>query len=216
MLTVPEVVEAMIRRSPYLEDALAQGIINVSSLARRMVPQVREEAMKTVREGAVIMAISRLASELRRRNEIRKGFFAAAPDLLVRSGLIEMTFAFSETLVRCQKDLLDRISSRRDYFVTFTHGVYEMTVIAGRDLDEPIRTAFKGERLLARIESLSAVTVKLPQGSTEVPGIYSYILKALAWVRINVVEVVSTLNELTLIIADADMDRAFAVLKRLA
>jgi len=216
MVTIPEIVIAIVKRSPYLEDALARGVINVSALARRILPQVREEAMKEVRQGAVIMAISRLACDLKRRNEIRKGFFAASPDLMVRSGLIEMTFAFSDTLVRHQKDLLDRIGSKRDLFVTFTHGVFEMTVIAGRGLDGEIREAFEGEKLLARIETLSAVTVKLPQGSPEVPGIYSYILKALAWENINVVEVVSTLNELTLIIADKDIDRAFAVLKHLA
>ena len=216
MITVPEVVESIIKRSPYLEDALSRGIINVSSLARRILPQVRDEAMKEIREGAVIMAINRLSSNLKRRNEIRRDVFSAAPDLLVRSGLIERTFAFSETLVRRQKELLDRISLRRSFFITFTHGVFEMTVIASRDLDELIKKVFKGEKLVYRVESLSAITVKLPQGNTEIPGIYSYILKALAWEWINVVEVVSTANELTLIIQDQVIERAFFILKNLA
>lgn len=216
MITVPEIVDKIIKRSPYLEDALSQGIINVSALARRILPQVRDEAMKEIREGAVIMAINRLTSDLKGRNEVRRNIFSAAPNLLVRSGLIEMTFAFSETLVRRQKELLDRISSRRDFFITFTHGVFEVTVIASRDLDELIKKVFKDEKLVYQVDSLSAITLKLPRGNTEIPGIYSYILKALAWEYINVVEVVSTANELTLIIRDQVIERAFFILKNLA
>ncbi len=55
----------------------------------------------------------------------------------------------------------------------------------------------------------------LPKGTALIPGVYSYILKALAWEGINVVEVVSTLNEFTIILEDKKIDSAFAVIKRL-
>jgi hypothetical protein len=48
-----------------------------------------------------------------------------------------------------------------------------------------------------------------------VPGVYSYILKALAWDGIPVIEVVSTSNEFTIILEDRNIDPAFGLIKRL-
>jgi hypothetical protein len=50
----------------------------------------------------------------------------------------------------------------------------------------------------------------LPPGTALIPGVYSFILKALAWEGLNVVEVVSTLNEFTIILDDKAIDAAFA------
>jgi hypothetical protein len=55
----------------------------------------------------------------------------------------------------------------------------------------------------------------LPPGTTQIPGIYSYLLKALAWEGINVVEVVSTLNEFTIVLEEGMIDDAFSIIKRL-
>ena len=55
----------------------------------------------------------------------------------------------------------------------------------------------------------------LPPGTAQIPGIYSQLLKSLAWEGINVVEVVSTLNELTIVLEEERIDAAFSIIKRL-
>ncbi len=74
---------------------------------------------------------------------------------------------------------------------------------------------FSDEKALSWTEDLSSITALLSQDTVTIPGGYSYILKALSWEEINIVEVVSTLNELTIVLEDTDIDRAFSIIKRL-
>jgi hypothetical protein len=141
--------------------------------------------------------------------------FRNAPDMTVKSDLMEVTYANAASLALRQKKLLDRIGGGPGHFLTVTQGTNETTIIASRDLKEKILAIFKGERVIGRIENLSSVTVLLPTGTALVPGVYSYILKPLAWAGINVVEVVSTLNEFTIVLEDKNFEQAIAIIKRL-
>ncbi|MNY34064.1 hypothetical protein D3C86_1683760 [compost metagenome] len=51
--------------------------------------------------------------------------------------------------------------------------------------------------------------------NSEVYGIYYYILKHLAWEGLNIVEIVSTANEFTIIVKQDHVDKAFKVLMQL-
>lgn len=215
MVTIPEIVEEVVRASPFLDEALALGIVNLSALARRIKPDVERGAMKKVQDGAVIVALNRLARRVGQRARRQRSVFKRAPDLTVRSNLMELTYANSERMFARQKTLLERHGGRPNVFLTVTQGIRETTIIAGRELRDPIEAIYKGERLIARIGDLSSVTVLLPSGTATVPGVYHYILKTLAWEGVNIVEVVSTLNEFTIVLGDRDIDRAFSLIKRL-
>lgn len=215
MITIPEVVEAIIKKSHFLHEALSRGIINISALARLIKPEVENEAMKDVQVGAIIMALNRLSHKIQKRERRQKKIFGSAPDLMVRSNLIEMTFLNSGYLIQKQKKLLDRINIRQNYFITFTQGIFETTLIGSKELKGKILDIFKEEKIISQIENLSSLTVQLPKGTTHIPGAYHYILKSLAWEEINIIEVVSTSNELTIVLEDKDIDRAFSIIKRL-
>ena len=60
MKTIQEVVESTIRKTPFIEEALNEKLINVSSLARIILPEVSQTLKKDVKVGAVMMAINRL------------------------------------------------------------------------------------------------------------------------------------------------------------
>jgi len=215
MLTVPEIVGKVVKKSAFLDEALALGILNISALARLIKPEVEREAMKKIQEGAVIAALNRLSQKIEKKAKNQRKIFRSAPDLIVRSNLMEMTYFNSKSLVLRQKKLLEEMSGRHNYFLTFTQGINETTIIASKELKKKVLAAFKEEKLSAQIESLSSVTVLLPQGTSLIPGVYSYILKALAWEGINVVEVVSTLNEFTIVLDDRNIDSSFSIIKRL-
>ena len=88
MKTIQEVVESTIRKTPFIEEALNEKLINVSSLARIILHEVSQTLKKEVKVGAVMMAINRLspASELRIRKNIKK-LALDLGDVIVRSDL---------------------------------------------------------------------------------------------------------------------------------
>lgn len=216
MITIPEVVEKLIKKSPFLSESLAQGIINISALARSIKPEIKKEVQKDIQTGAIVMALNRLAKRIRQSDkEIKKKTFPTIPDLMVRSNLMEITFANSPLLIQKLKRLLEQINIKQSYFLTFTRGIFETTIIASQELKTRIEAIFKSEDILSQFNHLSSITVQLQPGTTQTPGAFEFILKPLAWEQINLIEVVSTYTEFTMILQDEDTDRAFSIIKRL-
>jgi hypothetical protein len=72
------------------------------------------------------------------------------------------------------------------------------------------------ERLVTRLDDLAALTVRLSPDTVQTPVVYYLLLKQLALNAFNVVEVVSTSTELTVVVEQQHVDRAFSVLLKAA
>src|SRR5205823_1407516 len=106
-------------------------------------------------------------------------------------------------------------SSRNQYFMTITEGVFETTIVASEELKLKIHKILIETDIISEIGNLSSITIKLPQDNVHTPGIYYELLKVLAWDNINIIEVVSTTNENTIILKEENVEHAFTVLKQL-
>lgn len=212
-MNISEAIDILITESPFLDEALADKLINVSSLARTLKADVERLTHKQVQESAVIMAINRRppAQSIRLRKDIRT-FIDKLGDIIVRSNLSDHTFANSADLGKCQRQLMEEVSLLQDVFCTFSQGVYETTIVSGSALDDTIEQIFRNEKCLAYKTGQSSITIRLPEINTEVSGIYYFILKQLAWAGINIREVISTTNEVTIVVSDHDIQRAFPIL----
>lgn len=213
MVTIPGAVEDVIKKRPFLESALIEGIVNLSSLARKIKPEVERRMGKDVNDGAVIMALNRLVPRLELISTMKfKKVVENMGDVVVRSNLADFTFLNSRTLYRRQALLLERIKVQSGVFCTFSQGIGESTVVVSTSITDQVREIFAEEQLVAVAEELSSITVKLPAENSLYPGVYYYIFKELAWENINITEVISTTNEFTIVVSDADIHRAFSVL----
>ncbi|MDX1666197.1 MAG: hypothetical protein R3350_03160 [Saprospiraceae bacterium] len=216
MVTISEVVQQLVEERPFLSEALGEGLINVSALARQLAPEVEGKLGKPVKHGAVVMAIKRfregaLTYTIKELNR----FFEKLSNLSVRSGLLDYTFANSDRLVHCCSELLEEMQRRPRAFCTFSQGISETTVIVDESTENRVELLFGAERLLEKESELSAVTLLLPAENRQLYGVYYYILRRLAWHGINLVELISTSNEFTVIVSDEDLDRTFSVLNGL-
>lgn len=215
MRTISEALERIIAQTPFLEEGLSLGIINLSALARSLRLRVEKGLVKDVSDAALVMALKRLADKLKKKRS-RPGEMAHyVSDITVRSNLSEYTFRNSETILPRQIKLLQEIKGRNDRFITFSSGASETTAIVSSDFEEAMGRIFKGEKLVCRYGGLSAIILRLTPQTVSAPGIYYLILKLLAWEDINLIEVVSTYTEFVILIEDANIDRAFAVLRAL-
>ena len=215
-MTIAQAVDRLISRSPFLEEALTDNLINVSSLARQLRPEVEKMLGKQVREGAIVMAINRRAPGYYFKITMGiKKFMGNLGDIIVRSDLSDFSFRNSPTLIARQRNLMEEIGTERNVFCTFSQGVYETTIVASNSLDKTIEKIFADEIKLSRKSGLGSVTIRLPEDNTEISGVYYYILKNLAWEGINICEIISTTNEVSLVFAEKDVHKAFPILLNL-
>jgi len=213
MITIAQIIEDQIKKSSFLEEALVKGIINYSSLARKLQPIVEEKLVKNVKEGAIVMALKRVSLRLKSTLPKSENILGDLGDITIRSNLVDYTFSNSPTIGGAQNKILEKTEGRKDIFITISHGVSQITVIASEALEDDIKKIFKDETPICTLQNLSSLTVRIPTEATKTPGVLYSILKVLAWEGINMIETISTYTELTLVLETKDIERAFSLLK---
>ncbi len=216
MKTISSVVENYIKTKPFLLSALSQGIINLTSLSRNILPELQQELGKDVKQGAIVMALKRLSEDLdfRLNHKIIK-VLKNLGEITVRSSLSDFTFAVSDTILNKQAELISEINTYSDIFYTSSRGVSETNIVVSESVVHLVDKHFSDEKLLHRFDNLASITIKLPKDNVSTPGVYYFIFQRLAWEGIIINEVISTSYEFTVLVNDQDVDVAFKVIKDL-
>ncbi len=216
MVSISHVVENIVKHRPYLSESLAAGIINVSSLARQLQPDVEKALCKEVNTGAIVMALNRLAPYLQVREQVQLNkLLSNMGDIILRSNLCDYTFKTSPTLLDCHIEVLKKLVKNDEIFYTLVQGVFETNLVISDMMEELIADCFKDESCLFRQSGLSSVTLKLPKGNSMQPGFYYTIMKELSWEGINLTEVISSTYEFTVVVDNSLIDKTFVVLKNI-
>jgi hypothetical protein len=211
MITISEAVRRQLIKKPYIAELLVSGMINVMSLARSIHEQVENDTMKRATIESVAMAIRRTIL-LPSANSAVSDIFSEAPDIMVRSHLCEFTIK-KENSASVVDKLIKTLSLSRESFFTLTQGIFEDTIIASKSFESIIRKTLGLHHIIAFFDRLSAITVRLPPENVDMPGVYYHILKTLAQNGINIVELVSTYREFTIVVKDNDLDETFGSIK---
>lgn len=164
MKTISSAVEHYIKSKPFLQTALSQGIINLTSLARIIRKEIQDEVGKEVRNGAIVMALKRLSVDMEFRSTHRiVKVLKDIGEITVRSNLIDYTFMVSDTLLNKQAELLKKLQNSKDVFYTSSRGVNETSIIVSNTTEMLMEEIFKYEKLNHKFTDLGSISVKLPK-----------------------------------------------------
>lgn len=214
MRTVSQVVEEILDRSPFLAETIAEGVANNAQIARKIKKEVEGHLLEEVSEASIGMALHRL-SKKSRHLPFGTRFLKQMHDIAVRSNLVGYVFSNTDNFSVLAENALAAIRNRRDGFLNFSRGLHESLLIINKDIEKEIITDLKQKKYIRRMENISAITMRLPESSLSIPGVYYPVLKALALEGISFVEVMSVNTELSVLFEDKDIERAFSIIKKL-
>ena len=212
MKTISTCVHDIIRHQPFLDDALSRNIINFSSLAADLKPQVEKEMRKPVQQGSIIMALRRYHPK---RSKFTLNDFRKLGDIVVRSGITEYTYLNSKTLVANKAKILDAVKNQVGINFTYSSNYQESTFLVSTSLREMVEEYFKEETQVNVKDELSSITIALPEGNTKTIGLYFYIFKLLAYEGIPVYEIISTTNFFTVFLEKNYVNQAFYLMNEI-
>lgn len=212
MKTISTCVHDIIKHQPFLDDALARNIINFSSLAADLQPQVQKEMRKPVKQGSIIMALRRYHPK---RNKFTTKNFRELGDIIVRSGITEFTYLNSKETIAKKADLLNAVKDQTGISLNYSSNYQESIFLVSSSLQNTIREIFKDEKLVSVSEELSSITIALPEKNTQTVGLYFYIFKLLAYEGIPVYEVISTSNYFTIFLEQEYVNQAFLLMNEI-
>lgn len=212
MASIAKITEELVLHQPFLADALQRGIVSHGALADELLPKVQRETKEKVKHAAVMMALRRFAERLERQ-DIKAPRFTEETDITIRSDLFELTVTSTKRAFEAINGFREEVAYERGGILTVTQGLDELTVISNRKHLAKLKAALRREEIKNVTQELSLLTVRLPKSAIGTPGYFYSLVKALAWESINIVELVSTLTELTFALHDEDVPRAYAVVK---
>ncbi len=214
MITISNAIERLISAHPSYGEAMTEGIVNFSALARKLKPGIEEILLEDVTEGAVIMALRRHARDL--SSKVPSEAVHPIRNITVRSEITEVAFQSTQNLNKVHQKLLAIAEKLDSPFISYGQGVGETTFDISTSLLPDLLAMTKGEKKIAKFDHLSAISIRLPLGTVTIPGVYYPFVKALAWNRINVYQIISYFTEVTFIVDDKDIERAFSLMKAMA
>ena len=214
--TIASQVSEYVKTKPYLSTALSQGIINLTSLARQIQPEIEKALRKPARSGAIVMALKRISDNEEFLSTYRiVSVLRNLGDITVRSSLTDYCFKLSESLLLAQSKFLTEIEDKKDVFYTSSRGVGESNIVVSSNISGLLEEFFRREICIDKLNNLSAITVKLPTDNVKIPGIYYFIFQRLSWEGVNINQVISTSNEFTILMDEDSINVAFEVIKNL-
>lgn len=212
MITVPQAAMVIIKRSRYLSEALSKDIINLSALAEYIQPEIEQMLFKKVSKPSILMALKRLKPEFKPRFQ-NYYIFTTPPTLTTRSNLFEMSIKNSLTLDSKLQKVFSSITPHS--FFTISKSSQQTTCIVSQELTSFLDKILRNEEIISRTSFLSSISVELPDEARKTSGIYYFFIKSLAWEGVNIIEMVSTKNQLLLFFEDKTIERAFSIIKSL-
>ncbi|MFO7719147.1 MAG: hypothetical protein R6W85_01745 [Gillisia sp.] len=212
MKTITSCVNDILRHQPFLDDALGKDLINFSSLAVHLQPEIEKELRKPVKQGSIIMALRRYAPQ---KNFAKKTNLRDMGDIVVRSGITEYTFLNSKSIMASQAELLNIVKNQPEVYLNFSSNYRESNILVSSDLKETVSECFKNEHLVSVKSDLSSITIALPKNSSKSVGLYFYIFKLLAYEGIPVFEIISTSNYFALFLEKEYINQAFLLLNEI-
>lgn len=211
MPTIARVVEDIISNRPFLEEALAKGIVNNAALAEELRLDIEKNLKTKVKFSAVNMAIRRLSEKLERSTPRKMGFDRTS-DITVKSDLVEITLHKTKDFQNYLPEMYKIVGLRG--FLTITQGQHEIMIITNDKYMKEVCEILPKASIKKTIADLCSLTINIPPESTKTLGLFYLTTRALTWENICIVDVVSTLTEMTFIVHEKDTSRAFDTLRK--
>lgn len=194
MITITDRIRTWIDRHPTYALHMRQGVINFSSLARRIKPEIEQEGGERVSVEAITLALNRLAKSLSDDQAI--DYMQYLGEVSVQSGLAILTIPQSNINADAFFWAAKKLHEQQEYMV-YTRGIWHTALIGRLTVIDELEATLHGT-ITSR--DLVGVTVKLRPGHLPIPGVCAYVLQLLAERGVNLIEVTSSHNELTVFV----------------
>jgi len=212
MITIKSHIEKRLKTQPFMLENIKNGMINISALARKIEPELSIKIGRKINTNAIIMAIKRIEiKEINKSRKIKKEIKKIG-DLTIKSGLIDYCFKNTIEFEKISSKLNLGVLAKSQGFHTLSKGINETTIIISKNLQLFFEKKLKGIKYESKKENLSSITIQLPVQNTETYGLYYSLLGQIAWRGINIVEVISTTNELSIVIKEDQTSQALEAL----
>lgn len=214
MLKISEIVEELVEQDELILSLGFEGLVNLSSYARKIHPKVEATLRKEVKEGSILAALTRYFQKHPKKGISPSSVPQVIQTLSVHSNLEGMTFERTEKASQMIREIYQKLSIENKSFFTVTQGMSEITVVSESKIAKEFRKEFKNFKKVYDKQNLVGIAIKFDLKYLDVPNTLFELYKRLAFKKINIVEIISTATELTFIIDKSELSITLEALQK--
>ena len=213
MVTISHVVQDILDKHVFLQEAINHGIVSYNKLAENIKPEIEKELGKKVKHNAIVMALRRYAEKLEEKKE--KVSFSYFRETLLKTDICYIVIEESETSLSKIQRLYDEIEFKHGGIFNVIQGNYEVGIITNQRYKDKFLELLSDEKILKVVEDLVVVSLEYSKDFSATPGILYNVTRLIAWENINIFNVLHTPRELSFIISKKDTMRCYNTLERM-
>lgn len=213
MVTISHVVQNIINRQVFLQEAIRHGIVSHNKLAESVKPEIEAELGKKVKHSAIAMSIRRYAEKLEAKQAtISFNYFR---ETLLKTGICYIVIEVSGTSFSSIQNLYNEIEFKRGGIINVIQGIYEVGIVTNERYKEKFLDLLSNEKILKVVEDLVAISLTYAKDYSFTPGLLYNVSRFIAWENINIVNVLHTPKELSFVISRDDAIKCYNALEKL-
>lgn len=207
---ITALVESYILEHPSIKDSLKNGLINYSSLSRRIVSDLGLSLKKNF--DAVLIASRRFKKKLRNEETAENRILRILKNsrIEIKNKVIAVVLEkdiFFGTLLNLEKDI-----RKKNEIFRIIDGASAVTVITSEEFLEDVRKYFKNS-IIVENTHLAEITIKSPEELETTPGAYAYLCSLLGENNINIVETLSCWTDTIFLVDEKDAGKVMGLLR---
>ncbi|MBI2657792.1 ACT domain-containing protein [Candidatus Woesearchaeota archaeon] len=209
-MSITKSAESYILEHPSIKDCLKSGLINYSSLSRRIASDLSLSVKKDF--DAILIACRRLKRKLK-SEEIHES------KILKILGQSKIEIKNKIAAVVLEKDIyfgnllsLEKELKKKNEIFRIIESISAITIITTEEFADLVKKYFKNKVILEN-RSLAEITIKSPKEIESTPGTYAYLCSLFGENNINIVETLSCYTDTIFLVKEEDVGKAMGLLR---
>ncbi len=210
MPNITKLAENFISEHPSIKDCLKNGLVNYSSLSRKIALDSGISAKKNF--DAILIACRRFQGKLEKEevfeNRIIKILKSSKIEIKNKAmALVLEKDVHFETLLYIEKE----IKKQKEIF-RIIEGASAITIITSEEFADLIRKNFRN-KIIVENAHLAEITIKSPKEIETTPGAYAYLCSLFQENGINIVETLSCWTDTIFLVDEKDAGKVMGLLR---
>lgn len=213
MVTISHVVQDILNKHVFLQEAINHGIVSYNKLAENIKPEIEAELGKKVKHNAIVMALRRYTEKLEKKQT--RPSLAYFRETLLKTDVCYIIVEESSTALNKIQSIYNQMELKHGMIFNIVHGNYEVGIITNQSNKEQAMAELTNENISRVVEDLVVISLMYSKDYLFTPGVLYNVLRFLAWENINIINITLTPQELNLLVSRKDAMRCYASLEKL-
>ena len=157
MVTISHVVQNILNKHVFLQEAVNHGIVSYNKLAVDIKPEIEQELGKKVKNNAIVMALRRYSDKLEKKQ--KKPVFDYFRETLLKTDICYVVVEQSSTSLDKIQSMYNEIDFKRGGIFNVIQGNYELGVITNQRSKDKLISLLSDEKVLNVVDDLVGISL---------------------------------------------------------